>query len=356
VNSYALQGALIQEGITDEMLNGLDDLDVVGLAVLPDALRKPMGVEGPIVTAADWQGITFGTLGSNLQVDAIRALGARPLEVFGQERTDALEAGMLQGFEFGMHAYATSPEWLQSAPYVTANVNLWPQMDVLLADPSRLAELTDEQQGWLHQAAEEAASDASGFAESDAENVATICDAGARFATASDTDLVALQTVFEPVYVALERTPETKAFIDRIRDLKETTPAEAALVIPDSCTGPANTEAPTVPPGNAPAFLKGTYEHEITQEDAAEAGDPDGPRVDTITLQDGRLEGGCFGDGGGSYSVEGDRITFHSDDYNDDFTVTFSRAEDGTLTLTPVPPMDPGDAFTCFHNPWTKVG
>jgi hypothetical protein len=36
-------------------------------------------------------------------------------------------------------------------------------------------------------------------------------------------------------------------------------------------------------------------------------------------------------------------------------TVTFSVDDQGNLHLTPVPPIDPGVAFTCFYKPWTKI-
>ena len=47
VDSYALENAVIESGITEEMLDRLDDLGVVGLGVLPDGLRKPIGVTDP---------------------------------------------------------------------------------------------------------------------------------------------------------------------------------------------------------------------------------------------------------------------------------------------------------------------
>ena len=72
----------------------------------------------------------------------------------------------------------------------------------------------------------------------------------------------------------------------------------------------------------------------------------------TITLHDGSMTGGCFEQG--TYTVAGDRITFHSSEYGTDSTVRFKRADNGDLTLTPVPPMDPGDAFACFYKPWEK--
>ena len=56
VDSYALENAVIESGITEEMMEGLDELGVVGLGVLPDGLRKPIGVTGPILGPADWRG------------------------------------------------------------------------------------------------------------------------------------------------------------------------------------------------------------------------------------------------------------------------------------------------------------
>ncbi|MBA2633306.1 MAG: hypothetical protein H0U86_09965 [Chloroflexi bacterium] len=107
------------------------------------------------------------------------------------------------------------------------------------------------------------------------------------------------------------------------------------------------------------ASLNGTYRYEITLDEATEANmvDPEDtyPNVVTVTLSDGDLEGGCFGAAGGTYEVEGDRVTFHSTEYDADSTVTVSVDEEGNLRLTPVPPMDPGDAFVCFSQVWTKI-
>ena len=47
IDSYALESAVIESGITEQMMRGLDDLGVAGLGVLPDGLRKPIGVTGP---------------------------------------------------------------------------------------------------------------------------------------------------------------------------------------------------------------------------------------------------------------------------------------------------------------------
>jgi TRAP-type C4-dicarboxylate transport system substrate-binding protein len=355
IDSYALQSAVIESGITEEMIDGLDELGVVGFGVVPDGLRRPIGVTGPVLGPADWRDATFGTLTSNAQVEAIRALGATPVEVNWREREEGLADGTIEGFETSVWIHQHNPALARLAPYVTSNVTLWPQMDVLLANPARLEALSAEQRGWLEDAARGAATYAA-LADIDAKALADSCMAGARFAEASEADLTALEAAFVPLYAKLQQHPETRAFIERIQALKESTAPEPALAIPSDCTG----DAPEQAAGGsetAPAHLNGTYRYVLTQADADKVGDGDTryPTVDTITMKDGQLEGGCFGADGGTYSVDSDRITFHSIEYGSDLTVTFSVDDHGSLHLKPVPPMDAGDAFTCFYKPWTKI-
>lgn len=358
IDSYALEQAVIEAGLTSHMMKGLDARGVVGLAVLADGLRKPVGVTKPILGPADWRGITFATLPSGGQAEAIRALGATPAQVFGAERQQGIEDGRIQGFETNIWLYQANvlPRF---APYVTANVNLWPQMDVLLANPTRLAGLSSQQRGWLEQAARDAAARSAVLADRDAKALRDACAAGARFAEASVADRTALEAAFAPVYRDLERDPSTKVLIGRIHALKASTAPDRPLVVTPDCTGKAP-QQPTGGSGPARANLNGTYRWVITKQDAQKAGDNDPeavyPSITTITLKDGHLEGGCFGSGGGTYSVDGNRITFYSVESGYSTKVTFTRDDHGSLYLTPVPPMDPGDAFTCFSQPWTKIG
>jgi TRAP-type transport system periplasmic protein len=116
VDSYALEDAVIESGITGQMLQGLDDLGVVGLGVLSDGLRKPIGVTGPILGPADWQGITFGTLRSNGQVEAIRALRATPVQVNWTEREEGSRTGRSSGSIRASGYTSTTPRWPISLP------------------------------------------------------------------------------------------------------------------------------------------------------------------------------------------------------------------------------------------------
>jgi hypothetical protein len=338
------------------MLQGLTKVGVGGLGVLGDGLRKPIAVKHPLVAVGDWRGITFGTLKSAGQAQAIRSLGAIPMEVFRRSRNEALKDGRLQGLEMDLLVYERSA-LAQPAPYVTANVNLWPQMDVLFANPGRLTRLTEQQRGWLQQAAQDATGRSPGLADRDAQSLKVACQSGTRFANASPADLASLRNAFAPVYASLEQDSQTKAFIQRIRALKQSTPAGAPLAIPAGCTGKA-LEQPAGNTGTAPADLNGTYRYLLTKEDARKAGDPEldaFPQVTTVKLQDGKVDGGCFGPGA-TYSVTGDRITFNSPESGYSTTFTFAVDGKGNLHLTPVPPMEKGDAFQCSYKAWTKIG
>ena len=108
---------------------------------------------------------------------------------------------------------------------MTANVALWPQFDVLIANPRRLASLTAQQRAWLQQAAGAAARDSVALAASgSAAYIRQACAMGARFVTATPADLAALRRSLSAVYQNLEADPQTRAFIQQIQRLKDATP------------------------------------------------------------------------------------------------------------------------------------
>ena len=56
IDSYPLQQAVIASDIPGEMLAGLDELGVSGIAVLADGLRKPIAVKHPVLGLGDCAG------------------------------------------------------------------------------------------------------------------------------------------------------------------------------------------------------------------------------------------------------------------------------------------------------------
>jgi TRAP-type C4-dicarboxylate transport system substrate-binding protein len=367
IDSYPLERAVVASDLPGQMLQGLNKVGVRGLGVLADGLHKPIGVEHPMLDAADWRGITFGTFRSRIQAQAIRSLGATPLEAFGSARDQALKDGKLQAFELHLFGYETNV-LAPRAPYVTANVNLWPQMDVLLANPARLGALTDQQRGWLRQAASDAAGRSAALADRDAQLVTFLCESGARFANASQADLTALRKAFAPVYASLQQDPQTRAFIQRIQELKQAIPAAAPLAIPASCSGPARIR-PAAPQA-AGSDLDGTYRWTMTKQDALASKTEDKspehlaafPWPFTMTLKDGtwtlfhRENGQPFTDGRATYTFSGDRISFMWPQEGTVLTFTFSVDGKGNLHLRPVEPMNAGDQFVWATHVWTKIG
>ena len=235
IDSYPLETAVLKSSLPARMLAQLSRVHVAGLAVLGDTLRHPIAVRRPRLAPADWRGLSIGTYRSGVQEQAIRALGATPVVAFGPNRTHDLATGRIQGFEFDVQRYVHNVP-ASSARYVTANAVLWPQFDVLFANPARLASLTAQQHTWLRQASQQAAADSvSLVAGQNGPSVRQACALGARFATATPADMAAMRKAFAPVYRGLEADQQTGAFIRQIQQLKQTTRPGTAPAIPAGC-------------------------------------------------------------------------------------------------------------------------
>lgn len=234
IDNYHLENAALQAALSGQMLAGVKSLGVTGLGLFGDGLRLPISVRRALLAPTDWRGISFGTYGSDVQAEAIQALGATPLVAFGPYRLHDLQTGAIQGFEFDVRAYAQLGLEGQ-APYVAANVVLWPEFDVLVANPGKLSSLTDQERGWLKQAAQAAATDSVALASTDPKYIGGECVAGSHFVNATSAELAALRRSLSVVYQQLERDPTTNAFIQRILRLKSSTPPAAAFHLPASC-------------------------------------------------------------------------------------------------------------------------
>jgi TRAP-type C4-dicarboxylate transport system substrate-binding protein len=253
VDSYPLLQTVLDSEVPAQMLKSLDGLGVMGLGIIGDSLRRPSAVDRPLLGPADWRGTTFAVISSEGQTEAIRALGAKPTGVWGNPMlSQGLASGQIQGVEKGLLAYEVDT-LDRFAPYVTANVTLWPQTIAIVSNPSRLSGLTKEQRDWLDLALRDAAARSTRLVkEGEGAIVTDLCHGATRFAEASQADLAALGQSFAPVYADFERDAQTKTFIDRIEQLKASTPPGPALSIPAGCTGLA-------PRGNVNDALTGSW-------------------------------------------------------------------------------------------------
>jgi TRAP-type transport system periplasmic protein len=235
IDSYPLEDTVLRSGITDRMLAGLRRLHVTGLAALGDELRVPISVHRPLLAPSDWRGLTVGTYRSGVQEQVIRALGATPLVVFGPFRNQALAAGRIQAFEQDVVG-AEHNSLVRQARWFTANVALWPEINVLLVNPDRLASLTRHQRQWFVEAASAASQDSATLASDDGVYVRHDCAAGARFVDATASDLGAMRRSLAVVYRRIESNPQTKSFIEEIQRLKGSTPSGPIIRVPAGCS------------------------------------------------------------------------------------------------------------------------
>ena len=274
IDSYDLEAKVFEEGIPDEMLKAVDELDLVGIGVLPGPMRKVLGVSQPFVAPADFAGQVVGIQDSAVAKQTFDALGATPKPVPAEAALDGLDAYEQQLASIEGNSYDAY------AKYVTSNVNLWPRPLVIVMGNDAYESLTDEQQSALRDAAESAIPRALEASRAeDQEAVAALCRRGLTFATASQTDLAELRSAFEPVYADLGSDAETKSYLDAIISLK----TEIA----------ASTEAPGCAAsdsgGSASAGIpEGTYETTITREDYADWGvEVEHTGVFTLEFRDG---------------------------------------------------------------------
>jgi TRAP-type C4-dicarboxylate transport system substrate-binding protein len=362
IDSYPLEEAVILSDIPTQMLKSVDKLGVTGLAVFADGLRKPIAVGRPLLGPADWRGLTFAAFRSQGQAEAIQSLGASPSELWGAPLVRGLADGEVQGFEKSLLIYHLS-SLETGAPYVTANVNLWPQTVALVANPARLSALSNTQQGWVMQAAREAAVRSTSLVSDESRLVSTECQIGARFANASDADLAALREAFIPVYSLLMTDPQTKTFVESIEELRKKFRFVVGLPIPEGCTGAAPGQT-LIAGGGDQSVMNGVYRVNWTEDELFAAGTTPvyahgNYGVRTLTLTDGHY---LFEDSipgppcEGSYAISGN---FFSIDFNVGVCQGTATAKwelaNGWLRFSHVEATDAGDEVVLGAKPWAKI-
>jgi TRAP-type transport system periplasmic protein len=252
VDSYELEGRVFESEIPTSMLDGIEELGVVGIGVQPGPIRRLLGISHPFLAPSDFVGQVIGGAENELSVRTFQALGAR---------LDALPSGgSLEGLDAAEEHLGAI--WgnrdNKDAKYVGANVNLWPRPLVIFAGKEVFESLAPEQQAVLREAATAVVPEA--LAEERAEDdeaALQLCRRGMTFAIASESELAELRSALEPVYAELTADPETKSNIEAITDLKTETAASAEA---PACTS-------TEPLTKASPIPDGTYETTLTKAD-----------------------------------------------------------------------------------------
>jgi TRAP-type transport system periplasmic protein len=359
VADHELLGRITTGPLAARMLGGLDGHGFVGLALVPEHLRYAFGVKKPLASSDDFGGARVRVRPSGATDALMRALGATPVHISGDGVADAVANGEIDAAEASLGTNSTE----EGETHLTANLPLFPKTLTLFAGDSAYERLDEDQREAVRKAAKLTAAYAAAHAPSERALVHDFCRQGPPFSAvaASPDDIAALENAAQPVYEQLERDPDTKAAITAIRALKAASPAAPAAAPPVACEN-----EPTTVSGHekSPSAVNGTYHWRVTEEGGRAAaravgGTPleeDLSAVGKMTLRDGRWLMGDTDpeDYSGTYRIVGNRLVFDWGETT--LTFGFSRDGDETIQLTPLPPMNAGDAVVWAGAPWQRVG
>jgi TRAP-type C4-dicarboxylate transport system substrate-binding protein len=358
VSSKSLLDRIMVSQMASEMLAGVRSQGVVGLALVPDNLRHPIGINHPLASLADFRAARVRIQPSRVTASLFRSLGANPVEISNAQIGYALAGRHVDGEEL---ALLNSP----GGAIATANVALFPKTLTLFGRSDVLARLRPSDRRALLAAASDTVRFAISNSATDAAVVGGFCINRRRIVLASAADRAALALAARPVYRVLNANPTTRRYIATIRRWRNSTPLDPPLVVPQECRSPVQ-----APLSNGalrdPSFVNGTYRWELTSKDA-HAWDPSGPHpgdtfplIGAAVLRDGiwRFPPSSVtsDDDRGTYTIRTNRIRFVWTRVATVLNFTFTRDHDGTLHLKPILPMDRGDQFIWAYRPWRRIG
>jgi TRAP-type C4-dicarboxylate transport system substrate-binding protein len=294
ITSYAAERALVSGPVAGELLARLDGTGIVGLGLAVGPLRRPFAAKAPLLAPEDWAGIPFRTYGSPVQHDVVAALGATPVDS-GQYWVDELLAGRLRGAEFNIGQYAFNGLTTE-APNVTANVVLWPKVQVLSLSRQRFDALSEEQQGWVREAARRAVQASVDAPHDESGPAQDLCRRGVRFHSATPEQLTAVRDRVRPVLDRFAADP----LLGQIQAVAAAHPGPQLPDVPPDCQAGAAPAAGSdlgPIPSEVSSLPDGVYRVEVTRAELA-AAEADESLADhagnwTLTVRDGTYEIGC---------------------------------------------------------------
>ena len=214
VDSLALQKRVLESPLAAEMLAGLGRAGVVGLALTPGPLRRPLGMTRSLRGPRDYRGATIGIKFGGVARTTFDTLGAKVTGyTYGQARFD--------GAELDLKTIADA-EYDPRAKTIVANVVLWPRPQTVFANRTAFARLTPAQRDILRRAGREVVRrEAARIAREQKDALSVVCSRSPDVLTSvSATELSALRGALRPVNAELERDPQTKRIMAGIRRLR----------------------------------------------------------------------------------------------------------------------------------------
>ena len=332
-----------------DLLAGLEELGVTGLALLPESLRRLFLFQGQEVTLATFEGATIRSPRSDTSWALFESLGATP--------TDAEVDDTTTGAESEVALAGTLPP----TGAVVGNLTFFPKVNSLVVNSERFGDLTEEHQQVLRDAATATRDWAIEHLPDDQALARELCESGGRVIHADAGQLTAIRTAAAPVTDTLRRDDGTASLMDRIEaHAGSATPTEVA---PCRSRAPEDLTSDQLEPdgGDLP---DGTYRVEFTNEYLASQGLSSemigyNRGVWTIELQDGRWSVRQVAPGyedtfGDIYQVVGRTVYWRFYEGEPLVRLRWSTTDQGDLRFEFVEGAE--DARFHFGLPWRRVG
>ncbi len=348
IDSSALANAVATSDHVPDLLAGLDDIGVIGLAIAPEGMRHLFGDKKSPVAVQDLDGATVRSPQSQAVWSMLSAAGATP--IFDDTRDYDVAESQFDLLTFNNAA---------------GNVTLFAKYDVIGINEKAAHQLSPAQLDVLRTAAADSTTWAVANVPSDAAMASEFCANGGEIAAATPEQLEEWQAVAQPVVDDLRSVASTADLIDAISTMKAG--VEAAPPI----TGCDVSSEPIVGPR-----LNGTYTFTATVQAFNDAGLHDQDFINrnaggyTMTLRNGTLSATqrySSGPKAGSkdaytatYTLDGDIVAFRWSAQPQDFTsAEVTVLADGSLEFSdwvegmPEPKFLLQDQVTLRH--WERV-
>jgi TRAP-type C4-dicarboxylate transport system substrate-binding protein len=353
ITDYALLRRITTGEIGRTMLGTLDRIGLVGLGLVPNELRRPLG-RRPLVSATAFHGARLRVVTSPTGVLSVRALGAVPLTKFtAHEVKLALLRRTLDGVESSTKSIGDNG-YVHVAPYLPANLALFAKTQTIAIRRDVFDRLSAGDQAALRAAAAATSAHANPAAQ-EREEVRVFCGQGLRLVEASASDLEALRRRTAPAYAKLERDPSTRKALRAIGRLKREVPASSASLPP--C------QSKTAQPGPAATpFPQGQFASRVTPADFRRGDarvDPSFPVPFVATIGGRHWHTNERPPFAGRYVVRGDQVTFiierppENKGTRERLKWSYFRGE---LTFKVVDVADSGSRVIYTAHPWRRIG
>ena len=188
--------------IARRLESGLAAISLTGLALVPESLERPFGFLKPLVTPADFAGVRIRADSSPATRAALRALGARPLDLDDAGSDTAVYSGFVNDAE----SLPRADDEFPVDAYTTGDVALFPRVDAVVGSTGALAKLRPAQRAILLRAAAEARAETL-RRTSERAAAAAFCRAGGTVVLASAAERRALQAKVAPLLARLRARP-----------------------------------------------------------------------------------------------------------------------------------------------------